>query len=65
MSRFIYCVWEIILGFISCDIKSYFPGNEVAYVLKFGKCGKRQFLMKFEFTHFFMKTSYYEVELEK
>ncbi len=32
-------------------LKSYFPGNKVAYVLKFGKCGKRQFLIKFEFTH--------------
>ncbi len=24
-------------------IKSYFPGNKVAYVLKFGKCGKINF----------------------
>ncbi len=34
------------------EIKSCFPGNKVAYVLKFGECGKRQFLIKFEFKHF-------------
>ncbi len=33
------------------EIKSYFPGNKVACVLKYGECGKRQFLTKFEFTH--------------
>ncbi len=52
--RFIYCVWEIILGFFSCEIKSCFQGNKVVYVLRFGKCGKIQFLIKFEFTHFFL-----------
>ena len=61
---FMYCVWEIILGFLSWEIKSYFPGNKVAYVLKFGECGKKPFLIKFELT-VLMKKSCYEVELEK
>ncbi len=37
-----YCVWEIILGFISWEIKSYFLENKVAYVLEFGECGKKE-----------------------
>ncbi len=40
---FVYCVLEIILRFIAhCEIKYYFPGNEVrvAYVIQFGKCIK-------------------------
>ncbi len=61
----LFTVFGNFLGYFSCEIKSYFPWNEVAYVLKFGKCGKRQLSIKFEFTHFFMKKSCYEVELEK
>ncbi len=44
--------------------KSYFPGNKVAFVQKFGKSRKIHFLIKFEFTHFLMKKSCYEVELK-
>ncbi len=51
--RFIYCVLEIVLGYISCEIKSYFPRNKVAYVIKFGKCRKIHFFIKFEFKHFY------------
>ncbi len=42
-------------------IKSYFPGNKVAHVLKSGKCVKQFYFIKFEFTFFFMKKSCYEV----
>ncbi len=32
----IHCVWEFILVFIAyCEIKFYFPGNVVDYVLKY------------------------------
>ncbi len=34
------------------EIKSYSLENKVTYVLKFGKCGKRQFLTRFEFSLF-------------
>ncbi len=34
------------------EIKSYSLENKVTYVLKFGKCGKRHFLIKFEFSLF-------------
>ncbi len=33
-----------------CEIKSYSLENKVTYVLKFEKCGKRQFLTRFEFS---------------
>ncbi len=36
------------------EIKSYFPGNKVAYVLvlKFVNVGKDNFFIKIEFNHF-------------
>ncbi len=34
------------------EIKSYLLENKVTYVLKFGKCGKRQFLTIFQFNLF-------------
>ncbi len=43
------------------EIKSYFLENKVTYALKFGKCGKRQFLNLV----FFSQKSGYEVDFEK
>ncbi len=33
--------------------KSYILETKVTYLLKFGKCGKRQLLTRFEFKQFF------------
>ncbi len=65
---FIYCVWEIALRFITqLKTKSYFLGNIVAYVLKFGVCTKKLTISIFDQISNFIshKKVFYEVELEK
>ncbi len=46
--------WDLFMNIynIYYEIKSYSLENKVTYVLKLGKCGKRQLLTRFEFSPF-------------